>query len=155
MELIKIKGIASKFSETIAKILDIDVMIVDAQYRRIADTFHYVKELTPIERYSILGEVMNSGKVIVVQDKTIYKHCKVCKDLRDCKISGMIGVPIFYDEKVIGAISLLIPIDKTSPIFDNLPNSIDFLEKMSDLLSSKLKNFDDYEKLDLIKKSAK
>ncbi|MCT4563201.1 MAG: sigma 54-interacting transcriptional regulator [Maledivibacter sp.] len=152
MYLAEIKDIVSKFAETIAKILDIDVMIVDSNCNKIANTFKYIDDSAPIARYSMLGEVLHTGKVVAVKDKTTYKHCKICSDISECIISGLVSVPIFYEKNVIGAIALLVPINKTSPVFENLQNSIDFLERMSDLLSSKLKNIDDYNKLNVIKK---
>ena len=152
MYLAEIKGIASKFAKTISEILDIDVMIIDSNYHRIANTFRYINDSAPISRYSMLGEVLHTGKVVAVKDKTTYEHCKNCQDLSECAISGLLSVPIFFESKVVGAIALLVPINKTSPVFENLENSIDFLERMADLLSSKLKNIDDYNKLNVIKK---
>lgn len=152
MYLAEIRGTASKFAETISKILDIDVLIIDDHYNRIANTFRYVSDPTPITRHTIIGEVLHSGRVVVVSDKADYEHCKNCKDLEECAISGLLSVPIFFDQKVVGAIALLVPTNKTSPIFQNLEVAIDFLERMADLLSSKLKNIDDYEKLNFIKK---
>jgi sigma-54 dependent transcriptional regulator, acetoin dehydrogenase operon transcriptional activator AcoR len=100
----------------------------------------------------MLGEVLHTGKVVAVKDKSSYEHCRNCQDLSECAISGLISVPINFENKVVGAIALLVPVNKTSPVFDNLENSIEFLEGMSDLLSSKLKNIDDYNKLNIIKK---
>ncbi|MFZ5987614.1 MAG: sigma 54-interacting transcriptional regulator [Bacillota bacterium] len=152
MYLAEIRGTASKFAKTISKILDIDVMIIDNNYNRIANTFRYVNDPTPITRYSMIGEVLHTGKVVAVKDKTTYEHCKNCPDLQECAISGLVSVPIFFEGKVIGAIALLVPLHKTSPVFENLESSIEFLEGMADLLSSKLKNIDDYNKLNVIKK---
>lgn len=152
MYLTEIRGITSKFADTISKILDIDVMIIDNNNHIIANTFRYISDTTMIARYSMLGEVLHTGKVVAVKDKTTYENCRNCTDLDKCAISGLIGVPVFFGNMVIGAIALLVPLNKTSPVFDNLENSIDFLEGMSDLLSSKLKNIDAYNKLNVIKK---
>lgn len=152
MHLGEIKETTLKFAETISKILDIDVMIIDDNYNRIANTFKYIEDPTPITRYSMLGEVLHTGKVVAVKDKATYKHCKNCIDISECIISGLVGVPIYFEKNIIGAIALLVPLNKTNPVFENLENSIDFLEGMSDLLSSKLKNIDDYNKLNVIKK---
>jgi transcriptional regulator with PAS, ATPase and Fis domain len=152
MYLAEIRGTASKFAKTISNILDIDVMIVDDNYNRIANTFRYSSEPLPVNRFSMLGEVIHTGKVVAVKDKNTYKHCKNCPDLNECGISGLVGVPIFYENKVIGAIALLVPLNKTSPALDNMEHSVDFLIRMADLLSSKLKNIDDYNKLNVIKK---
>lgn len=152
MYLAEIKNEVSKFAQAISKILDIDVMIIDSNYNRIANTFRYVDEPAPITRFSMLGEVLYSGRTVAVKDKSDYEHCRNCKDADECVISGLIGVPVFFDNKVVGAIALLVPLNKTSPVFDNLEVSIDFLERMADLLGSKLKNIDDYNKLNVIKK---
>ncbi|QUH28890.1 sigma 54-interacting transcriptional regulator [Vallitalea guaymasensis] len=152
MYLVELKEIASKFAETISKILNIDVIIIDDKYNMIGNTFYYTDEPTPISRYSMLGEVMHTGKVVAVSDKSTYKHCKNCPDLKKCAISGLVSVPIFFENKVVGAIALLVPVNKTSPVFENLQNSIEFLERMSDLLSSKLYSTDNYNKLNVIKK---
>lgn len=152
MYLAEIRGTASKFAETISKILDIDVMIIDNNHHKIANTFRYVDKATPIARYSIIGEAIHTGKVVAVKDKTSYEHCKNCVDLEKCAISGLVSVPIFFEQQVVGAIALLVPVNKTSPVFENLEVSIDFLEGMAELLSSKLKSIDGYNKLNLIKK---
>ncbi|ABR50192.1 sigma54 specific transcriptional regulator, Fis family [Alkaliphilus metalliredigens QYMF] len=152
MYLAEIKETASQFAKTISEILDVDVMIIDDNYHRIANTFRYNQEEIPINRYTIVGETMHTGKVVVVKNKGEYEHCKNCPDLDECAISGLISVPIFLESKVVGVFALLIPINKISPIFENFEVSIDFLESMAELLSSKLKNIDDYNKLNLIKK---
>ncbi len=152
MNLLEIKDIASKFAETIANILDTDVMIIDNECNRIANTFQYINGPTPITRYSMLGEVLHTGNVVAVRDKTTFKHCKNCPEIDECIISGLVSVPIYFEKEIVGAIALLVPLQKTSPIFENLEISINFLERMSELLSSKLKNIDDYNKLNLIKK---
>lgn len=96
MYLIEIKEIASKFAETISKILNIDVIIIDDKYNMIGNTYYYTNEPTPVSRYSMLGEVMQTGKVVAVSDKSTYKHCKNCPDLNECAISGLVSVPIFF-----------------------------------------------------------
>lgn len=152
MYLAEIRDTASKFAATISQILDVDVMIIDRSYARVANTFRYVNDPPPVRAESITGRVLASGKTIVVSDKLQYEGCKDCRDQDDCCISQIIAVPIFYEDAVVGAIDLLVPFGKRSPVFENLELSIDFLERMADLLSSKLRNIDDYNKLDVIKK---
>lgn len=145
MNLIEIKGTASKFATTISKILDVNAIIIDNDYQLIANTFN----VDLVTRYSILGDVMQTGKVIVVDDKLTYDNCRNCPDLDTCVISGFIGVPIFFENNVIGAIALLVPDTTISSVFTNLQTSVDFLERMADLLSSKLKNIHDNKKLNV------
>ncbi|MFA6505916.1 MAG: GAF domain-containing protein, partial [Treponemataceae bacterium] len=152
MFLAEIRDTASKFAATISQILDVDVMIIDRTYVRVADTFRYVNDPPALRDDSVTGRAITSGKVIVVSDKQKFEVCKSCSDLVECCIAQIIAVPIFYEETVVGAIDLLVPFGKQSPVFENLELSIDFLERMADLLSSKLRNIDDYNKLDVIKK---
>ncbi len=152
MYLAEIKETVSKFGETISKILDIDVMIIDSNYNRVANTFRYLNDPVPINRYSVLGEVLYTGKPIALRDKATFVHCKNCPDSNECTIIGLVGVPIFLEKKVVGAIALLVPSYKIDQVFKNIDNSIDFLEGMSDLLSSKIKSIDSYSKLNVITK---
>ena len=152
MYLSEIRETASKFAATISKVLDVDVMIIDRSYIRIANTFRYINDPPLVHGDSITGKVLASGKTIAVSDKVDYEGCRNCRDKEECCISQIVSVPIFYEEQVVGAIDLLVPFGKRSPVFDNLELSIDFLERMADLLSSKLRNIDDYNKLDIIKK---
>jgi len=152
MFLAEIRDTASKFAETISQILDVDVMIIDRSYTRVANTFRYVNDPPPVRAESITGRVIATGKVMVVSDKHKSEECKGCTDQDDCCIAQIIAVPILYESKTVGAIDLLVPFGKSSAVFDNLELSIDFLERMADLLSSKLRNIDDYNKLDVIKK---
>jgi len=152
MHLAKIRDTASKFATVISRILDVDVMIVDNSFVRIANTYRYVDEPPPVRPNSITGHVITSGKVVVVSDKQDYEGCRACKDRGTCLIAQIVGVPIFYDGQTMGAIDLLVPSGKHSSVFDNLELTIDFLERMADLLSSKLQNLDDYERLSMIRK---
>lgn len=150
--MVEIRDVASKFAQTISKILDVDVMIVDRTYVRVADTFRYVNDPPALKPDSVTGQAITTGKVMVVSDKMKADVCRGCSDLQECCMAQIIAVPIFYEDQVVGAIDLLIPFGKQSPVFENLELSIDFLERMADLLSSKLRNIDDYNKLDVIKK---
>lgn len=152
MQLIKIRDTASKFATAISRVLDVDVMIIDSSFQRVANTFRYVDDPPPVRTNSITGHAILSGKVMVVSDLTESESCKGCLDKAECCISQIIAVPIRYEEGIVGAIDLLVPQGKHSPVFDNLELSIDFLERMAELLSSKLRNLDDYDKLSIIKK---
>jgi transcriptional regulator with PAS, ATPase and Fis domain len=66
-------------------------------------------------------------------------------------MKGFICVPIIYKEAVVGAIALIVPERKISVVFGNVRNSTEFLERMADLLTSKIQNSDDYSNLNLIK----
>lgn len=152
MLLAEIKNDVIKFSEVISKILEVDVLIVDSNLKTISNTYHYPDKPMAIHQLSIIGQVISSGKTITIDDKNNYDTCKECSDFKKCLMKGFICVPILYREAVIGAIALIVPDHKIQYVFRNVNSSIEFLERMADLLSSKIQNSDDYNNLNLIKR---
>lgn len=152
MSLAEIRDVVTKFANTISRILNVDVMIVDQNLNRIANTYHYVDEPEPIRQMSIIGQVIISGQVIAIQDKQTYHACQVCPDLEACTMTGFIGVPILYRNRVAGAIALIMKADRVNDIFRDARTAIEFLEGMADLISSKIENDDDYKNLNIIKR---
>jgi Transcriptional regulator containing PAS, AAA-type ATPase, and DNA-binding domains len=151
MYLGQMKETVEMFAEAISKVLDVDVMIVDKDLNLVGNTFRNPGE-PPIRRMSIIGRVISSGEMLTIDDKSNYYVCKNCPDIKECEITGFIGVPINFQGEVIGAIALIVPNRNTSALYKNFRNSKDFLEKMADLLSSKVQNIYDYNNLNLIRK---
>ncbi|KPU45706.1 alginate biosynthesis transcriptional regulatory protein AlgB [Oxobacter pfennigii] len=152
MLLAEIKNDAIKFAEVISKILEVDVLIVDNNLKTISNTYHYPDKPMTIHRMSIIGQVITSGNTITIDDKDDYATCRECSDFMKCDMKGFICVPIRYKGAVVGAIALIVPEHKIPHVFSNVNNSIEFLERMADLLSSKIQNSDDYNNLNLIKR---
>ena len=152
MPLAEIRDVVTKFANTISRILSVDVMIVDQNLNRVANTYHYVDEPEPIRQMSIIGQVIISGQVIAIQDKQTYHACQVCPDLNACTMTGFVGVPILYRNRVAGAIALIMPADRVNDIFKDVRAAIEFLEGMADLISSKIENDDDFKNLNIIKR---
>ncbi|MCG8483301.1 MAG: sigma 54-interacting transcriptional regulator [Clostridia bacterium] len=152
--LYEIKDTVSKFATAIANVLDIDVIIVDSNTRIVGNTVKYlIPALIHVSPDSVMGEVIRSGEKVIVQDKKDFSNCQNCPELDKCKMMGIIGVPVFFNKTVVGAIGLIIAENKNAhSIFKNLTNSINFLENMAELLSSKLQNLTDYNKVKLIQK---
>lgn len=151
MLLAEIKNDVVKFAEVISRVLEVDVLIVDNNLKTISNTYRYPDKPRTIHSLSIIGQVITSGKVITIDDKNHYDTCRECSDFEKCDMKGLICVPIHYKEMVVGAIALIIPEHKIQHVFRNVNNSIEFLERMADLLSSKIRNSDDYNNLNLIK----
>lgn len=146
-----IQNSALKYSQAISSILDVDVVIIDRDYNKIAYTARNVSDSLPITRTSVIGEVMNTGEILIIEDKKNYSICKECFDIKECLVTGMISVPIFLNSEIIGAVGLLISKYKDNNIFNDIEPAIDFVQSMADLFSSKLKNVEDNEKLKLLK----
>ena len=152
MSLKSMQDFVEKISEAISNILGLDVVIVDSNYERIGNTFAYDSAPFPISKMSIVGQIMETGKPIGIHEKTEYHICKNCPNIENCTMSCVIGVPIFFRKKVVGAIALIIPAWKQEEQQDIMRNAVGFLEKMADLLSSKIQNTVDYEEINRIRK---
>lgn len=152
--LYEINETVSKFAKAIADVLDVDVIIVDSHTRIVGNTVKYLSPaLIHVSPESVMGQVIQSGEKVIVQDKKDFIYCRKCPELKDCKMMGIIGVPIIFNETVVGAIGLIIAETIVNHnIFKNLTNSINFLENMAELLSSKLQNLADYNQVKLIQK---
>jgi len=149
-----IKDTVSKFADAIANVLDIDVIIISKDTNIVGNAVKYMsKDTIHGSNQSILGEVINTGKNLIVQDKKVQKNCMDCPELDSCQMKGIIGVPIFYNNKVEGVIGLIFAEEMIDiNVFKNLDNTIDFLESMSDLLESKLQNLADMNNVKLVQR---
>ena len=151
MLLARIKGALSKFANTISKMLDVDVLIVDSNLKVVGSTFRYFDQYDVIRRVSIIGQCMTTREVVSIEDRRKFSTCQACPEYETCEMRGLIAVPIVYKDTVVGAIALIIPQQKVAAIFRDVNNSIEFLQNMASLLSSKLQDSDDYSALDVIK----
>lgn len=154
MKLELIQDTVVSIAEAIANVLDIDVIIVDQECNIIGNTYkHMVSSEIIVDEKSVVGQVIATGKAASYIDINQSLQCRKCQYLNDCIIQGMIAVPIYYENVVIGSIGTIIKNKNVQErIKFNIDGIVSFLEKMADLISSKLKNIEDYKKIELINK---
>ena len=144
MRLATIHEDIAKAGSVISRVLDVDVFIVDSNLRTVFNTYRYFDRYEKTRPASVVGQVVRTGEVIAIEDKQHFPSCQVCPDFRTCEMVGFVGAPIFYEGSVAGAIALILTRVRVGQIFRDIRNSIAFLENMSALLSSKLKDKDEY-----------
>lgn len=154
MKLKVIKDTVQSIAEAIANVLDIDVLIIDKKLNIIGNTFkHMVSSEINVDEESIMGEVIITGKMASYVSLDQSSVCRECQYRDDCVMEGIIAVPIHYNNEVIGSIGTIIKDESIQErIRVNLNGIIFFLEKMADLIGSKLKNIEDIDKIELINK---
>lgn len=152
MPLDKIRGAVSKFAHTISKTLDVDVLIIDDKLKLIGSTFRYFEGQRVIRHLSVVGRVIASGKVLALEDRRKFPQCQDCPESDTCEMRGLIAVPIRYKRTVVGAIALIIPPARVAAIFQDVDNSVEFLQDMAALISSKIHDHDGYTTLDVVKR---
>lgn len=139
--LLDIRDAVQQISEAIASVLDIDVIISDADFRKIGDTKkHYKLEVKEIKEKYVIGGVIKTGVTQVIGGKTDSPHCLSCGIQENCNLQAMICVPIRNSDQCIGAIGLIAITEASRErLLENQKNLIEFTERMADLIVGKLR----------------
>ncbi len=121
--------------------LDIDVIISDADFRKIGDTKkHYKLEVKEIKEKYVIGGVIKTGVTQVIGGKSESAHCLSCGIQENCNLEAMICVPIRNLDQCIGAIGLIaITESSRKRLLENQKNFVEFTERMADLIVGKLR----------------
>lgn len=138
MKLMSIQKDAQEIASSICEMVGVDVVIVDNEMRRVADTFCYPHRHIGIRAQSIIGNVINSGWDQVVENKDYFRECVECKDRAECAMRGLIGVPIRFRDTTAGAIGIVLDQGNSKRLMENVNLILTFLHQMADLLAGKL-----------------
>ncbi|WP_332841350.1 sigma 54-interacting transcriptional regulator [Paraclostridium bifermentans] len=128
-------------AEAISSVLEIDVTIVDSRLVRIAGTGTYFHKIgQQLEEYSAFKYSLTTKKELIIEDPKSNEICNECYTREVCKEFAEVCCPIVYDDKSYGVIGLIAFTKEQADVIkfrkDDLMN---FLHKMADLISSKLK----------------
>lgn len=130
-----------------------DVIISDNEFKKIGDTKkHFDEEVKIIKDTYVIGKVVKSGKPVVISGMEESENCIVCDEKGKCKLKAMICNPIKYNNQAIGAIGLIAISEEYKKILlENQVNLVEFLDRMGDLIVSKLMEKEASNKLEVIK----
>jgi PAS domain S-box-containing protein len=142
-----------KISEAIASVLNMDVIISDCEFHAIGDTKkHFDLEVAYIKNSYVIGQVVQSGETLVVNGKADSEQCSVCDEKDKCNTRAMIAIPIKLGREVIGAIGLMaISEASRTVLLENQTNLLEYLERMADLIVSKMREKETTDKLTVAK----
>ncbi len=122
----------TQFANIIAKTIDTDVLIVDNNFNVIGETNRYFVQHSLVNINTMVGQVIINQQKMVIPNKSECQICQNCKDFGKCQIAGFIGIPLFYDDRVIGAIALILPKHRIKNIFQDVDSSIAFINNMAE-----------------------
>lgn len=142
-----IKDFVQRFADIISNTVDADVIIVDNNMEIVGAAFRYFSLYNTIEEGSIISEVITEKKKVIVEDKGRLEKCLNCRQFHECKMVGFVGVPIFFDTYVVGAIALTLPQHRVKSLFRTIDTSVEFLENMAELIAGKVRNQDENQAL--------
>ena len=141
-------------AEAMLSVLNIDVTIVDEHLERIAGTGTYLEKIgDKVEGYSAFKKSLEEQVIIYIDDSQKNDICKVCSNNGNCKEHAELCCPITLDGYSYGVVGLIAFNKEQSDIIkDNAKDLTNFLGKMADLISNKLKAQIKTEELELEKK---
>lgn len=153
-ELENIKDDIQNIAEAILSVLNIDVTIVDEDFIRIAGTGKYIDKIgDKVNGYSAFKKSFTEQIGIFIEDPKNSAICKVCDHVEICKEFAEVCCPIVLDGKSYGVIGLIaFSQEQSNAIKANINDLMNFLKKMADLISSKLKAQINTEELEVEKK---
>ena len=152
MGLFKIASNVQNISEAIASVIKVDVTVVDNRLRRIAGTGSYRNRIGElVSPDSVFDVALKKGEGFIIENAGEDPVCLQCKNLEDCQEYAEVCCPIKLNNSVVGVIGLIAFDDKQrEALVHNQDNLIKFLNKMADLISSKLLEENNTEQIQLL-----
>ncbi|MCS0824814.1 sigma 54-interacting transcriptional regulator [Cytobacillus firmus] len=139
----KLEGIAAvvqNIAEAIKSAFSIDVEIIDDRLIRVAATGFAKNKVGDVMSFGVASrEVLRTGQAVILQSNK-HRICSMCPGRGNCTYYGGIVAPIYLDNIPIGTINV-VSYDETkmNEIIEIQTGLIEFLSKMGDLISSKIK----------------
>lgn len=149
-----IKNDIQNIAEAMLSVLNIDVTIVDENLIRIAGTGIYLDKIDErVNGYSAFKKCLEEQVLIYIDDSEQNDICKECSNNGNCKEYAEVCCPITLDGYAYGVVGLIaFNEEQSSIITNNAKDLTNFLGKMADLISNKLKAQNKTEELELEKK---
>ncbi|PAB57147.1 sigma 54-interacting transcriptional regulator [Anaeromicrobium sediminis] len=128
-------------AEVISSILDMQVIICDTDLELVGDSYpDFSPKDSRISHESILTEVMELGKNVVLDSNESHQGCAKCANREKCNVISIVGMPIIYEDNIIGSIGILAESQNSKEILlSKKEYYMGFISKMSDLLISKVR----------------
>lgn len=148
-EMIDIKQTIESVINAIHAVIQVDVTVIDKDHNRIAATGQYVDQIgQKVAKNSVFYKALNTGQEYIVESPREEEVCEDCERKAVCKEFAEVCCPIFLDNTVVGIIGL-VAFDQfqKDEVINNKLNLLNFLKQMAHLISSKLKEQNQKEKL--------
>ncbi len=152
MDLRKIVSSVQNISEAISSVIKVDVTVVDNKLNRIAGTGCYKWRIgETVSNNSVFGFALRQGESFIIENPGEHSACLKCDNIGDCNEYAEVCCPIKIENHIVGVIGLIaFEEDQRSAIVSNQKNLIKFLNKMADLISSKLLEQENTDKIKLL-----
>lgn len=144
----RIKSFVDNFAIVISDVLDTDVIIVDEDMDIIGKSLKYFSLYNDIKIGSLIARVISANERLYIKDKAEINTCRKCKEYKICKMKGFIGVPIRFENRVLGVLALILQKSKVNKLFTKLDSTIFFMENMAELIGIRINEINEKKSLD-------
>lgn len=154
MSLQKILSSVQVIGEAIASVVNIDVTIVDDKRVRLAGTGRYKDSIgETVSSNSAFSYALDEGVGFIIDNPGSHQACLNCDCKEKCSEHAEVCCPILLDGKAIGVIGLIAFEEaQRLALIGNQQNLMSFLDRMADLIATKLKEFESHEAMELMAK---
>ncbi|QZY56257.1 sigma-54-dependent Fis family transcriptional regulator [Crassaminicella profunda] len=152
MNLTNIVLSVQNIAKAIESVIKVDVTIVDNDFNRIAATGRYKNHIgEKVNRHSVFGFALKQGESFIIENPRNHEACLKCENIKECKEYAEVCCPIKVNNEIIGVIGLIAFEEKQrAAIVDNKKNLMEFLNRMADLIASKLLEKEKTERMKLL-----
>lgn len=139
-ELFDIRDFVQQICEATAAVVDIDITVMDQHMWRIAGTGQYRSEVgKKITATAGFSGVLEHGRPVFIFNPVTDKECRLCSQKESCNEVANIAYPITVSDSVKGVMALLAFNEgQRLKLIREKTKYSRFLEKMTELISSKL-----------------
>lgn len=147
MSLREIQESVQQIAWAVASVLRVEVEIADADLMRIAGTGRTQAGVlrTMAGEDHIYRTSLFAGQPVVITSPGEDERCRPCSHFGNCAETGEICCPIMLDGQKVGVIGLLaFDQEQRERLFSDVSSILNFLQKMAELIASKLKEYSMY-----------
>lgn len=154
MSLNKIISSVQLICEAIASVVNIDVTIVDDQRVRLAGTGRYKDSVgEEVSENAAFSYALREGHGFIIENPGAHQACLNCDCKDKCTEHAEVCCPIHLDGKTVGVIGLIAFKDsQRKALLSNQQNLMAFLDRMADLIASKLAEQESHDAVDMLAK---
>lgn len=136
----KIQDAVVQYAKIMAEVVQVDVVIVDTDFFRIAGTGIFKHEINTYVGSTafVFDYVMNTGKQMIIDNPGSHKLCADCPNQGNCSETYEISAPILMGEDVIGVIGLAcLSQEQKEHIQEKQTIYLEFLKQIADMIAAK------------------
>lgn len=147
--LSQIQQTVQQVAAAIASVLGVEVTIVDEKLLRVAGTGCYQASIgCYLDANSVFAKVLRQGRGTVILEPIKDQACATCKERDICTERAQVSCPIILNHTAVGIIALTAFTDTQRQMFlRQQQNLFDFLNRMAELVASKIAEHDNLNRL--------